>query len=112
MVYAEQPLDDSPTASLVGDGMCFRQIEFVGILKAPKIAPMAEKFIDYMLDVPFQGRICPLQMFVYPGESGSQTAGSVFEILTDTGQARGAFAGRDQCRREKWIEAWDEVVLR
>ena len=33
VVYAEEPLTEAPTASLVGDNMCFRQIEFVGILQ-------------------------------------------------------------------------------
>jgi thiamine transport system substrate-binding protein len=65
VVYAEQPLDDSPTASLVADGMCFRQVEFVGILKGTQHRDLAEKFIDFMLGVAFQEDM-PLQMFVYP----------------------------------------------
>ena len=33
VIYASEPLDDAPTASLVGKNMCFRQIEFAGILQ-------------------------------------------------------------------------------
>jgi thiamine transport system substrate-binding protein len=33
VVYAEKPMDDAPTASILGPDTCFRQIEFVGILK-------------------------------------------------------------------------------
>ena len=33
VIYAETKLTDAPTASLVGKNMCFRQIEFAGIVK-------------------------------------------------------------------------------
>jgi len=33
VIFAETPLDDAPTASILGPDTCFRQIEFVGILK-------------------------------------------------------------------------------
>ncbi|MFN8403215.1 MAG: thiamine ABC transporter substrate-binding protein [Anaerolineales bacterium] len=65
VVFAETPLDDSPTASILGPDICFRQIEFVGILKGTKNRAIAEKFIDFMLSKQFQEDM-PLQMFVYP----------------------------------------------
>ena len=65
VVYADPPVSESPTASLVADGMCFRQIEFAGILKGTKNRDLAEKFIDFMLGKSFQEDM-PLQMFVFP----------------------------------------------
>jgi thiamine transport system substrate-binding protein len=39
LIYAETPLEESPTGSIVADGTCWRQIEFAGILKGtPKRA--------------------------------------------------------------------------
>ncbi len=35
-VFADPPVDEPPTASLVSAGMCYRQIEFVGILKGTR----------------------------------------------------------------------------
>jgi thiamine transport system substrate-binding protein len=45
--------------------MCWRQIEFVGILKGAQNRAAAEKFIDFLLSQPFQEDV-PMQMFVYP----------------------------------------------
>ena len=70
VVYADPPVSESPTASLVGDGMCFRQIEFVGILNGTKNQDLARKFIDFMLSKSFQEDM-PLQMYVYPVNPGS-----------------------------------------
>jgi len=65
VIFAEEQLDDSPTASLVGPNMCFRQIEYAGILKGTQKLELARAFIDHMLSPAFQSDI-PLNMFVYP----------------------------------------------
>src|SRR5574338_104299 len=63
--YAEKKPGDAPTASILGPDTCFRQIEFVGILKGTTQRALAEKFADFMLSQQFQEDM-PLQMFVYP----------------------------------------------
>jgi len=68
MVFAQQPLTEPPTASIVSKNACFRQVEFAGILKGTRNRDLAEKWVDYMLGVTFQEDI-PLQMFVYPVNS-------------------------------------------
>ncbi len=65
VIFSEEELTESPTASLVEKNMCFRQIEFAGILKGTKNRALAEKFIDFMLSTEFQEDI-PLNMFVFP----------------------------------------------
>ena len=65
VIFAEKPLDDAPTASILGPDTCFRQIEFVGILKGTQHRALAEKFVDFMLGKQFQEDMPP-QMFVYP----------------------------------------------
>src|SRR5512133_2084816 len=70
VVFAKNPPADAPTASIGGPNSCFRQIEFVGILKGTQQRAMAEKFVNFMLSQPFQEDV-PLQMFVYPA---NQTA--------------------------------------
>jgi thiamine transport system substrate-binding protein len=70
VVYAGEKLDESPTASLVGKNMCFRQIEFVGILKGTKQSALAEKFVDFMLDKSFQEDI-PMNMFMFPANQNA-----------------------------------------
>ena len=58
-------LKDAPTASILGPDTCFRQIEFVGILKGTRHADLARRFVDFMLAPVFQADV-PLQMFVFP----------------------------------------------
>jgi thiamine transport system substrate-binding protein len=65
VMFASSPLTDAPTASIIGPDTCFRQIEFVGILKGTRQTELARRFVDFMLSVEFQADI-PGQMFVYP----------------------------------------------
>ena len=65
VIFAESARTDAPTASIIGPDTCFRQIEFVGILKGTQHADLARRFVDFMLAPVFQADI-PLQMFVYP----------------------------------------------
>jgi thiamine transport system substrate-binding protein len=65
VVFATSPLTDSPIGSILGPGTCFRQIEFVGILKGTRHLALAKKFVDFMLGQQFQEDM-PLQMYVYP----------------------------------------------
>ena len=111
VIYAEKPLDDAPTASIVGPDTCFRQIEFVGILKGTENRALAEKFIDFMLSKQFQEDV-PLQMFVYPVNQDAVLP----ETFTKYAQApeQPAFLAADEiaARREEWIQAWTDVVLK
>jgi thiamine transport system substrate-binding protein len=65
VIYASEPLSDAPTASITSAGSCFRQVEFVGILKGTTSRDLAEKWVDFMLAKTFQEDM-PLNMFVYP----------------------------------------------
>lgn len=109
--YAETPPAEAPTAAVVGDGACFRQIEFAGILKGTKNEAAARKLVDFMLDRPFQEDI-PLKMFVYPA---NQTA-ALPEIFVKYSAipANPATVAPDAilANREAWIEAWTKTVLR
>jgi thiamine transport system substrate-binding protein len=109
--FAEQPREEAPTGVVLADGACFRQIEFIGILRGTKQSVLAEKLIDFMLDKRFQEDI-PLQMFVFPA---NQTAAlpEVFVKFAETPE-RPAFVSPEaiEANREAWIEAWTETVLR
>ena len=65
VVFANPPIDQAPTAAITAPKTCFRQIEFAGILKGTKNRDLAEKWIDFMLSVPYQEDL-PLNQFVYP----------------------------------------------
>ena len=111
VIFAEKPLDDAPTASILGPDTCFRQIEFVGILKGTKHRALAEKFVDFMLGKQFQEDM-PTQMFVYP----VLPSAALPEAFTKYAQApeQTATLAPDVIaeKRDAWIEAWTETVLK
>ena len=65
VIFADPPIDQAPTAAITAPQTCFRQIEFAGILKGTQNRDLAEKWIDFMLSVPYQEDL-PLNQFVYP----------------------------------------------
>lgn len=107
--FASEPLTEAPTASIVAPGMCFRQIEFVGILKNGQNRDLAEKFVDFMLGKQFQEDM-PLNMFVYPVNQSAQLP----EVFTQYAQVaeKPADITYDEiaANRDTWIEAWNEAM--
>jgi len=109
VVFADPPVSESPTASLVSDGMCFRQIEFAGILKGTHNRALAEKFIDFMLSKSFQEDM-PLQMFVFPVIPNAVLP-AVFvkntQIPTSPATLDPAIIA---AKRDAWIQGWNSVM--
>jgi thiamine transport system substrate-binding protein len=109
--FAEEPPAEAPTAAITTDGACFRQIEFVGILRGTEVEGEARRLIDFMLDRRFQEDI-PLKMFVYPANENAQLP----EVFVQHSQVSAAPGQMDPQRiaenREGWIQAWTEAVLR
>ena len=111
VVYAEKPMDEAPTASILGPDTCFRQIEFVGILKGTKHRPLAEKFVDFMLGNQFQEDV-PLQMFVYPVNPGAALPEEFTKYAQAPEQVAALAPDVIAENRDAWIQAWTDVVLK
>jgi len=110
VVFADPPVSESPTASVVGSGTCFRQIEFVGILKGAPQRELAEKFVDFMLSTQFQEDI-PLNMFVFPVNSQAQLPEVFLTQIQIPTQPASLPADLITTNRENWIEAWRQLML-
>ena len=110
VIFAETELDQSPTGSIIGPNTCFRQIEFVGILKNAANLELAGAFIDFMLSVPFQEDI-PLQMFVFPVNQEANLPDAFLEHVEIPDQPASLPPELIDANRETWINAWLEVVL-
>lgn len=108
--FAEQPPPTAPTAAVVADGACFRQIEFVGILRGTEVEEAAQRLVDFMLDRAFQEDI-PLKMFVYPANATAVLP----DVYLEHGRLSEAPAqmspDRIAANREAWLRAWTETVL-
>lgn len=111
IVFADPPIDEAPTGSITSPGTCFRQIEFVGILRGTENRAHAEAFIDYMIGETFQEDI-PLNMFVFPANRNADLP-PVFDMWASIPDEPATINSDEiDAYREEWIREWTEVVLR
>jgi len=108
--FAEEPMEEPPTANVLGTGACFRQIEFIGILAGTQDRDLAEKLIDFMLGQRFQEDI-PTQMFVFPAHE-SASLPDFYQWAEQPSQPATVDAAAIQANREAWIKEWTQTVLR
>ena len=111
VIYAEKPPAEAPTAAMVSENACFRQVEFVGILKGGKNRDLAEKWVDFMLSTAFQEDM-PLQMFVFPVNPDAKLSDAFVKYLQNPEKPASLSPADIAANREKWIRAWTEAVLR
>jgi len=109
--FSEEPFDEAPTGVVTADESCFRQIEFVGILKGTQNRDLAEQWIDFMLGVTFQEDI-PLHMFVFPANSRAELPDVFAEFAQIPENPVTVDPGAIEENREQWIEAWLRTTLR
>ena len=92
------------------DNATFLQIEGIGILKGANSRHLAKKFIDFALGEQFQEDF-PAKMFVYPVNPDAATP-DFFKFADVPSQPANISADEIGKKREAWIDAWTEVVLR
>lgn len=110
-LYAETPIESPPTAAVVGSQSCFRQIEFVGILRGTKNQAFAEKWVDFMLSKTFQEDM-PLQMFVFPVNREAALDEAFVNFLAIPQETAFVSPADIAANRENWLQEWTEAVLR
>jgi thiamine transport system substrate-binding protein len=111
VMFATTPISDSPIASILGPDTCFRQIEFVGILKGTVHRALAEKFVDFMLGQKFQADI-PGQMFVYPVLPNVTLPDAFVKYAQKASQPAVLAPDVIAANRDAWIQAWSDAVLK
>jgi len=104
-------LSEPPSASINTPHNSFRQIEFVGILANSPHQEEARKLVDFLLSPTFQEDI-PQHMWVYPANSKADV-GELFtkwaQVPVDPAQIP---PEKIAAKREAWIEAWTDIMLR
>ena len=111
VVFANPPIDQPPTAAIVAPQTCFRQIEFAGILKGTKNRDLAEKWIDFMLSVPYQEDL-PLNQFVYPINPQAKLPDVFVKWSAIADQPANLAPDVIAKNRDRWIDEWTNEVLR
>jgi thiamine transport system substrate-binding protein len=111
VIFAEEPMEEPPTGVVTGPSSCFRQIEFIGILKGTQNRDLAEKWVDFMLSTAFQEDL-PLKMYVFPVNPEAQLDETFVKYLAIPEQPASLDPALIAEKREAWIQAWTETVLR
>jgi thiamine transport system substrate-binding protein len=99
------------TASIVADGMCFRQIEYAGILVGTQKEAQAQQFIDFMLSEDFQAEIFS-QMYVFPIRDGIELSEDVAPFVQLPEVPAVVAPELIELNRDEWILQWIENVMR
>jgi thiamine transport system substrate-binding protein len=108
--FAEQEMTEAPTAAITADNTCFRQIEFVGILRGTEHEEEAQQLVDFMLSRPFQEDI-PLNMFVYPANETAVLPDVFTQFSTIPSAPAQVDPATIDANRAQWIETWTRTVL-
>jgi thiamine transport system substrate-binding protein len=109
IVYATDPKPTNPSTSVMTDG-CFRQVEFVGVLKGTRHEQAARAFVDFMLSQPFQ-RDEPLSMFVDPSVVGTPLPEVFTKWAATPTDSLSIPPAEITANRETWVDDWTQAVL-
>ena len=110
VIFADPPIDDAPTASILGPDTCVRQIEFVGILSGTQNRALAEKFVDFMLSKQFQEDV-PMQTFVYPVNPNAELPDEFVQYAQAPEQTAALTPEEITSNRDQWIQEWTDVMM-
>ena len=111
VVFANPPISEPPVGTIVASKSCFRQIEFAGILKGTQNRDLAEKWIDFMLSLPYQEDI-PLQQYVYPVNPQAKLPDVFVKWSVIPEQPASLAPNVIAKNRDQWIEQWTNTVLK
>jgi thiamine transport system substrate-binding protein len=110
VLYGEN-VTEPGSAAVTADGSCFRQVEFVGILKGTQQRALAERWVDFMLSPEFQADM-PAQMFVFPVLPGVPLADVFTKFLANPARTADISPAAIAAGREKWLTEWNEAAQR
>jgi len=108
--FSDEPFEEAPTGVVVGDGTCFRQVEFVGLLAGAESPDLARAWIDFMLGERFQEDI-PLHMFVFPANENADLPEVFAEFAVVPDRPITIEYTIIEQNRRPWIDAWIDTVL-
>jgi thiamine transport system substrate-binding protein len=112
VIFADEPLDEAPTANLRCSGCSVRQVEAAGVLRGAREPEAARAFVDFLLSAEFQEDV-PMQMFVYPVRAGTPLPSEFHDFAEVPAPDEVAPLPDDLAaeRLELWLTQWTEVVM-
>jgi len=109
VVFADPVPDVAPSG--VMESSCFRQIEFIGILKGTDNLVAAQALIDWWLTDAMQAEL-PLNYFVFPANPQTPLPEAFIEHTAVPANPYTLTPEEIAAGRDRWIEEWISTVLR
>lgn len=108
VMFADPKPATAPTANL--PRTCFRQVEFVGILKGTPNLDLAQAWVDFMLSETFQAQVAE-QMFVFPALPGAAVPPEFARFAPIPNAPFTLPPARIAAEREQWLRTWADIML-
>ena len=108
VVFSATPIDEPPTG--VMEKTCFRQTEYVGILRGTKNEEIAQKLVDYLLGKTFQESM-PLTLFVFPTNKDAQLPDVFEKFAVRPSTPLSVSPDTIEKNRDQWIDMWRAIAL-
>jgi thiamine transport system substrate-binding protein len=108
VVFAEEPLEEAPTASVTES--CYRQVEFAGVLAGTDHPDEARAVIDFLLSRPFQ-RDVPLRMFVFPVTDDAELPEEFVRWAEEPETPLALPPEQVEAGREHWVRTWTDLMF-
>jgi thiamine transport system substrate-binding protein len=109
VVFRDPRPKEAPTG--VVEDSCFRQIEFVGVLRGAHNEEGARELVDFMLSKRFQEDI-PLQMFVFPARTDAALPPEFVRFAVVPKDPLVLPPEEIEANRERWVDQWTDIVVR
>ena len=109
VLYANPPITEAPTA--VASLTCFRQVEYVGVLRGTEHETQARLLVDYLTDVAFQNDL-PLTQFVYPVNINATLPDAFTKYSLRPENPLTLESNVIAENRTAWLDEWTQIVLR
>ncbi|MEX2501542.1 MAG: thiamine ABC transporter substrate-binding protein [Trueperaceae bacterium] len=111
VIFADQELDEAPTANLLCDRCVWRQIEAAGVLRGARDVEAAQAVVDFLLSPEVQAAV-PEAMFVHPARSGVALpdAFTSYAPRPEPDQVATLTGDTIEAHQARWLEQWTQVV--
>lgn len=109
VIFGDPVPDEAPSG--VMESSCFRQIEFIGILKGTDNLPAAKALVDWWLTDAMQAEL-PLNYFVFPAITDTVLPSEFVEFTSIPENPYTLPPDEIAENRDRWLEEWTSTVLR
>lgn len=108
VVYSATPIDEPPTGVI--ESTCFRQTEYVGVLRGTKNEDIAQQLVNYLLDKKFQESM-PLTLFVFPTNKQAKLPEVFEKFAVRPSNPLTMPPDSIEKNRDTWLDTWRAIAL-